>query len=102
MVSISDMLTIKYWENLVSMMDKAKEKIPNRCRIGDTCFTSLATTGGDFFIIHPNNLNHVHKDSHNLLSVMIIFGTDVHGGETFFYDGEKMNDIGKRAHFLKH
>ena len=48
------------------------------------------------------NLNHVHKDSKDLLSVIIILVTDVNGGETVFYDGENMNDIGKRAHVLNH
>ena len=28
--------------------------------------------------------------------------TDVNGGETVFNDGDNMNDIGKRAHVLKH
>ena len=36
------------------------------------------------------------------MSVIIILGTDVNGGETVFYDGENMHDIGKRAHVLKH
>ena len=48
-------------------MDKAKEKIPKQCRIVDTCFKSLATIEGNLFTRHPNNLNHVHKDSNNLL-----------------------------------
>ena len=48
------------------------------------------------------NLNHVHKESKDLLSVIIILGTDVNGGETVFYDGENMNDIGKRVHVLNH
>ena len=65
-------------------MDKAKEMIPNECRIGDTCFTSLATIGGNLYTRHPKNLNHVHKDSKYLLSVIIILGTDVRGGETVF------------------
>ena len=65
-------------------------------------FTSLATIGGNLFTRHPKNLNHVHKDSNELLSVIIILGKYVHGGETVFYDGEKMNYIGKRAHVLKH
>ena len=34
--------------------------------------------------------------------MIIIFGTDFNGGETVFYDGENMHDIGKRAHVLKH
>ena len=83
-------------------MDKAKEIIPNECRIGDTYFKSLATIGGNLYKRHPKNLNHVHKDSKDLLSVIIILGTDIHGDETVFLNGEKMNDIGKRAHVLKH
>ena len=79
-VSISEMSTIKYWQNLERTMDKAKEMIPNECRIGDTCFTSLETIGGNLYARHPNNLNHVHKDSKDLLSVIIILGTDVRGG----------------------
>ena len=65
-------------------------------------FTSLATIGGNLYKRHVKNLNHVHKDSKDLLSVIIILGIDVNGGETVFYDGENMNDIGKRAHVLKH
>ena len=48
------------------------------------------------------NLNHVHKDSQDLLSVIIILGTDANCGEIVFYDGDNMNDIGKRTHVLKH
>ena len=70
MVSISDMTTSKYWKILGSMMDKAKENIPKQCRIGDTCFTSLATIGGNLFKRHPKNLNHVQKNSNNILSAL--------------------------------
>ena len=83
-------------------MDKAKEIIPNECRIGDTCFTSLETIGGNLYTRHAKNLNHVHKDSKDLMSVILILGTDVHGGETVFFNGETLNDVGKRAHVLKH
>ena len=65
-------------------MDKEKEMIPNECTIGDTCFTSLATIGGNLYTRYAKNLNHVHKDSKYLLSVIIILGTDVHGGEKVF------------------
>ena len=84
------------------MMDEAKEKIPKEYRIDETCFTLLATIGGNLFTRHPKNPNYLHKDSNNLLPVIIILRKDVHGGETVFYDGEKMNDIGKIAHVLKH
>ena len=65
-------------------MDNAKERIPKQCIIGDTFFTSLATIGSNLFTISPNNINHVHKDSNDLLSVIIILGTDFHVGETVF------------------
>ena len=74
MVSISDMTTPQHWQNLGSMMDKEKEKIPKKCRIGDTCFMQLATFGGNLFTIYPKNPNHIHKDSNDLLSVIIILG----------------------------
>ena len=31
-----------------------------------------------------------------------MLGNNVNGGEIVFNDGENMNDIGKRAHVLKH
>ena len=96
------MLTIKYWKFLRCTTKKAKELIPKECRIGDTCFTSLATIGGNLYTRHVKKLNHVHKESKDLLLVIIILGTDVNGGETVFYYGENMNDIGKIAHVLKH
>ena len=97
-----EMPTIKYWKKLERIMNQAKAMIPVECRIGDICFTSLATIGGNLYTRHPKNLNHVHKDSKDLLSVIIILGKDVNGGEIVFYDGENMNDIGNRAYVLKH
>ena len=82
MVSISDMTTSQYWHHLGIKMDKEKQKIPKQCIIGDTCFTSLANIGGNLFTRHPNNLNHLHRKSNNLMSVIIILGTNIHGGET--------------------
>ena len=93
---------IKYWQNLGRIMEEAKVTIPKKCRIGDTCFASLSTIGGNLFTKYVKNLNHVHKDSKDLLLVIIILRTDVNRGETVFYDGEKMNDIGKRTHVLEH
>ena len=45
---------------------------------------SLANIGGNLFTRHPNNLNHLQKYSNDLLSVIIVLGTNVHGGETVF------------------
>ena len=77
-------------------MDKSKKKIPKECRIGDTCFTSFVTIGSNLYTRHPKSINHVHRHSNNLLSLIIVLGTDVNGGKTVFNDEDKMNDIGKR------
>ena len=66
---------------------KSKEMIPKECRIGDTCFTSLETIGGNLYTRHSNNLNHVHKDSKDILSVILILRTNFNGGEAVFNDG---------------
>ena len=50
----------------------------------DKCFTSLATIWGDLFTRHTKNINHVHKDSNYLMSVIIILVTYFYGGETVF------------------
>ena len=69
------------------MLDKSKYNIPKQCRIGDARFTPLATIGGNLFTRYPKNLNHVHKDSKDLLSLIIILGTNIHGGRTVFVMG---------------
>ena len=84
MVSISDMPTIKYWQNLGTTMDKAKYIITKEFRIGDTYFTSFATIGDNLYTIHAKNFNNVHRDSKDLLSVIIISGIDINGGEIVF------------------
>ena len=96
------MPTIKYWQDLGRTMDKAKEMIPKECRIVDTCFTSLATMGGNLYITNAKNINNIHKDSKDLLSVIIILGTYVNDGEIVFNDRVNMYDIGKRSHVLNH
>ena len=36
-VSMIEMPTIKYWQNLGRILNQAKMMIPQECRIGDTC-----------------------------------------------------------------
>ena len=84
MVSISDNPTIKYWYNLGTIMDTAEDNITKQFRIFDTCFTSLETIGGYLFTRHPKNINHVHKDSNDILSVIIVLGKNVHVGKKVF------------------
>ena len=55
------MPTVQYRQNFEIFLDKAKDKIPKQCRIGDTCLTSLATIEGTLITINSMNLNHVHK-----------------------------------------
>ena len=62
----------------------------------------MATIGGNLFTRHPNNLNNIHNDSNDLLSLIIILEKNVHGGKKVINDREKINDIGKRAHVMNH
>ena len=39
-------------------------------------------------------MNHVHKDTKYLVSVIITLGKNISGGETMFYDGVKTSDLG--------
>ena len=56
----------------------AKEKIPSKFRIGETCFTFIAVIGGKLFSNHPQNMNHVHKDTMDLLSVILTLGNNIY------------------------
>ena len=47
-------------------------------------------------------MNHVHRETKDLVSVIIIVGKDISGGDTVFYDGVKTSDLGSKAHILKH
>ena len=70
-------------------LEKAKEILPSKCRIGEIIFTSMAVIGGKLYRNHPKNLNHVNKDIKYLVSVIITLGKYISGGETVFYDGVK-------------
>ena len=49
----------------------------------------MAVIGGKLYRNHPKILNHVHKDTKELVSVIITLGKDISGGDTVFYDGVK-------------
>ena len=65
-------------------------------------FTLMDLIGGKVYRNHPKNLNHVHKDTKYLVSVIMTLGKYICGGDTVFYDGVKPSDFGSRAHILKH
>ena len=62
----------------------------------------MAIIGGKIFSNNPKNMNHVHKDSKDLLSVIIILEIYIRGGDTVFYDGIKPSNLGSRSRALKH
>ena len=92
----------QYWSHLKLKLEKAKEFLPSTCRIGKTIFTSMAVIGGRLYRNHPKNLNHMHKDVKDFVSVIITLGKYIIGGDAVFYDGVKSCDFGNRAHILKH
>ena len=49
---------------------------------------------GKLYSYHPKNLNHVHKDSKYMVSVVITVGDNISGGDNVFYDGVKTSDLG--------
>ena len=66
-----------------------KRKIPSKCRIEETCFTSVALNGGKLFSNNPKSMNHVHKDTNYVLYVIITLGANIRGVDTVFYDEVK-------------
>ena len=44
----------------------------------------------------------MHKDTKDLVSVIITLGKNIIGGDTVFYDRVKTCDFGNRSHILKH
>ena len=92
----------QYWSNLKIIMEKANEIIPSTCRIGKTIFTSMAVIGGQMYQNHPKKLNRIHKDTKDMVSVIITLGKSITGGDTVFYDGNKTNNVGNRIHIIKH
>ena len=65
-------------------------------------FTSTAFIGGKLYSNQPKNLNHVHNDSKDMVSIIIAVVKNISRGDTMFYDGVKTSDLGSRAHILKH
>ena len=81
--SINEVPT-KHYGKLEKVMYEAKEKIPKECRIGETCFISVVIIGGDLLSTHPINLNHLHRNTKDILSLIFTLGTDVGNAKTVF------------------
>ena len=64
----------QYWSHLKLKLERANEILPSTCRIGKTIFTSMAVIGGQLYRNHPRNLHHIHKDTKDLVSVIITLG----------------------------
>ena len=65
-------------------LERAKEILPPTCRIGKTDFTSMDVIGDRLFSNHYKNLNYVHKDNKDLVSVIITLGGNISGGVNMF------------------
>ena len=102
MDSISQMEDVHQWQNQRLNIITDKEKIPQNCRIGGTCFTYFAIVGEKQFTNNSNNMDHVHKEKNYLVSSIITFGVNFDGGETIFNGGIREYNLGRRAHLLKH
>ena len=59
----------QYWSYLKLKLEKANEILPSTCRIGKTIFTSMAVIGGQLYQNHARNLNHIHKDTKDLVQL---------------------------------
>ena len=62
----------------------------------------MAVIGGKIYSNHPKNLNHVHKDAKDLVSVIITVGKYISVRGIVLYDGVKTSDLGSRSHILKY
>ena len=89
-------------DNFEKKLEKAKEILPSTCIIGETIFTSMSIIGGKLYSNHPKDMNHVHKDTKDFVSVIITADKDISRGYIVFYDGVKTSDLGNIAPILKH
>ena len=62
----------------------------------------MTVIGGQLYRNHPRNLHHIHKDTKDLVSVIITLGENIIGGDTVCYDRMKTCDFGNISHILKH
>ena len=85
---------MKYWYHKRCNIRRDNEKIPQKCRIINTCLTYLKFIGGKLYSANTKNTNHIYKDQNYLLSVIITFGQIFSGGETVFNCGIRLYDLG--------
>ena len=62
-------------------------------RIRKTIFTYISIIRVKIYSNHPKNMNHVHKYTNDLVSVIITLGTNKSGLDNMFYEGVKMTDL---------
>ena len=66
---------------LAATLRHAKEVIPPELRYGDTFWTAITLVGD----LRDGN-NHIHKDLHDVVSLIVMVGKDITGGATHYYD----------------
>ena len=72
-------------KNLFSRLEKCKEIVPDKFRIANTIFTTVALVGSP---VEKKKHNRPHKDINDIVSIFITFGDGVTGGSTNYYSGD--------------
>ena len=62
--------------------------------------TYIPIIGVKLYSNHPKNINHVHKYSKDLLSIILPLGNVFSGGDTVFYGGVIYSDLVKKYHAI--
>ena len=83
-------------------LGRKKKSYHQHAELAELSFIYMDIIRGKLFSNHPKNLNHVHKDSKDFVSVIITAGKNIRGGDTVFYDGVKISDLGSGAHVLQY
>ena len=91
----------KYWTTL-KKTGEFKRNTTTNMQNWETVFTYIGVIGGKLYSNHSKKLNHVHKDSKDMVSIIITVGKYISGGDTVFYYWVNTYDLGSRAHILNH
>ena len=84
-----------YWKILKDCLTEAKERIPTKCRIGETFSCLYLSLEENYTVFTPKHMNDFHKDNKDLLYIIINTATNISEGCTVFYGGVKQTDLVK-------
>ena len=70
-----------------------KENVPAELRVCGTMFNAMALVGN----LRDGN-NHIHVDKNDICSLIVMFGKNIKGGSTRYYDGPNDKEPGNIVH----